>query len=104
MFIAELEEKILMAILQEGNYSYGGAIRTLLGEVGRPVATGALYVTLDRLEKKGLIEGREEVANAHGGKPRRYFRVSGEGIDALRKSEQVRSRLQPTLSTAGGKF
>jgi len=104
MEIGELEEKILMAILRQNNDAYGAIVRQTLEEAGRKISVGALYVTLDRLETKGFIEGREgEVPSSRGGKPRRYFKVTGSGSEALRKNESIRQNLRVPL-LAGGAF
>ena len=103
MEIGELEEKVLLAILQKGEGAHGAAVRDALKQAGRDVTVGALWVTVDRLEKKGFVVGREdEVPSPRGGKLRRFFRVTGEGSDALRKSDEMRSKLRLPLLAGGG--
>lgn len=93
--LGELEEKVMLAILKLDNDSYGAKVRETLTQAGRNVSVGALYVTLDRLEGKGFIEGREgEVPSSRGGKPRRYFRVTSEGHRALETSQRVIANLR----------
>ncbi len=66
------------------------------------MARGAVYVTLDRLETKGLLASRDSDDGVEsGGRPRRYFRVSAKGLRAVRQSlavvERMRSGLEPLL-------
>ena len=57
-------------------------------EADRKVTRGALYVTLDRLTAKRLVEWEvEETSSARGGIPRRRFRVTQPGLEALRRSQ-----------------
>ncbi len=101
MQVGELEEKIMLAILLRGNDTYGAQVRETLAQAGRKVSIGALYTTLDRLESKGLIEGREsEVPSPHGGKARRYFQVTGVGKEALNRNREVVTKL--TTAPLGG--
>jgi PadR family transcriptional regulator PadR len=94
MVIGELEEKIMLAILKENNDAYGAVIREVLATAGRDVSVGALYITLDRLVEKGLLEARDgQVSTSKGGKARRFFCVNGKGYDLLKANEKVRSNL-----------
>lgn len=102
MNIGELEEKVLLAIEHLGKDAYGVPIRAALATAGRPLSVGALYVTLDRLETKGLVIGRTgEATPQRGGKAKRYFRLSGAGIEALSEAEAMRARLRG-LKLVGG--
>jgi DNA-binding PadR family transcriptional regulator len=54
------------------------------------VTRGALYATLDRLVAKGYVHWDvEESTPERGGIPRRRFRVTSPGMDALRRSYQA---------------
>ena len=103
MYIGELEELVLLAIRQLGEDAYGIPVRATLEEAGRHVSIGTLYVTIDRLETKGLIKGRQgEITPERGGKAKRYFRLTGEGETALRDTEATRSRLISSSRLIGG--
>ena len=55
----EFEQMLMLVILQLGDEAYGARIRERLAEeVGREPSAGALYTTLSRLERKGLLRGR----------------------------------------------
>ena len=103
MYIGELEELILLAIRQIGEDAYGIPVREAVAQAGRNISVGSLYITLDRLENKGLVEGRQgEITPERGGKPKRYFRLTGEGETALRNANIVRTRLRAPLHLTGG--
>ena len=84
--------------------AYGTRILQELRESGgRRVSRGALYVTLARLEEKGLLHGRAGEPNpARGGRPRRYVRVSALGLRALRASRATLLHLWAGLEAALG--
>ncbi len=98
--LGEFEVIVLLAVLHLGDIAYPPAIRTEIERrARRAVARGAVYVTLDRLETKGLLASRD--SEEGGGRPRRYFRVSAKGLRAVRQSlavvERMRSGLEPLL-------
>jgi DNA-binding PadR family transcriptional regulator len=83
--LGELEQMVLLAVLRVGEQAYGRTVRRELEETaGRRVSAGAAYVTLDRLEAKGLLSSRTgESEPGRGGRPKRHFRVTAEGRRAL---------------------
>lgn len=89
--LGEFEQAILLAILRLEDGAYGVAIRQELKAcTGRKVSHGAAYVTLDRLQAKGLLESQlGESAPQRGGRRKRYFRVTPAGIEALRASRKA---------------
>jgi DNA-binding PadR family transcriptional regulator len=94
-YLGEYEEVVLLAVLQLGKDAYGRSIRELLDEVGeRFTSIGALYATLDRLERKGFISSRQgEATPERGGRAKRYFKVEGTGVLALREGRRIRQKL-----------
>lgn len=100
--LGEFEELVLLAILRLEDQAYGVPIRELLQEVtGRSVSVGALYITLDRLENKGLLNARQsEPTPERGGRAKRYFEVSASGKMALERAESARRELISDLSLA----
>jgi DNA-binding PadR family transcriptional regulator len=100
--LGEFEHLILLALLRLGADAYGVGIRQEIEDrTGRPVTTGAVYVTLDRLEGKGLVESWTGEATAErGGKAKRYFRATPAGLEALRESRQALERMAEGVSLA----
>ena len=90
-YLGEFEQMILLAALRLGDEAYGAAMSAELeARVGRRVSRGAVYVTLDRLEAKGLLTSRMSAPRAErGGRPRRMIAVTPEGIRALRESRSA---------------
>lgn len=93
--IGELEELILLLILMLGEDAYGLAIRQALKtEAVRNVTIGAVHGTVNRLEKKGLIESKLGGAtDIRGGRRKRIFTVTASGKQALQKSKDIKTHL-----------
>ncbi len=96
----EFELLVLLAVLRAADDAYGSVILTELRErSGRDVSRGALYVTLDRLEAKGLLASRTAAGPpARGGRPRRYYTVRAAGMTALRSSLEAFARMREGLT------
>jgi len=88
--LGEFEHIVLLALLHLKTNAYGAAIRQFLqSEIGRDVALGALYSTLERMEKKSLVVSKFGEATAQrGGRPKRFFSVTAEGKAALLQTKQ----------------
>jgi DNA-binding PadR family transcriptional regulator len=85
------EELVLLAVMRLGSDSYGVTIRgEIERQTGRDISLGAIYPTLDRLEEKGLVSSRKgEPTGERGGRARRHFELTREGLAALRRSREV---------------
>jgi DNA-binding PadR family transcriptional regulator len=79
--LGEFEYLVLTAASRMQDQGYGAAIRKEIEEVaGRPCSIGALYITLDRLESKGLITtSMGDPSPQRGGRARRMVRVTAKG-------------------------
>lgn len=89
--LGEFEQYVLLVVLQLGSQAYALAMRDRLTRaLGRRVARGALYRTLERLHEKGFVEWHvERDAPSRGGHPRRQFRVTNDGLAALRGARRA---------------
>ena len=89
--LGELEHMILAAVIRLGDGAYGASIlKEIETQAGRRVPTGSLYVTLDRLERKGLIMSHPgEPEPGRGGRPKRFVRVTPEGVRAVREVREA---------------
>jgi PadR family transcriptional regulator len=99
-YLGEFEYVVLLAVLQvEGAYAV--PIRRMLEErTGRPIARGALYTALERLEAKGCLRSRMDDARAErGGRARRYFHVTPAGLQALKSTHSALANLTRGLET-----
>jgi PadR family transcriptional regulator PadR len=94
-YLGELEQMVLLAILHLGDGAYGTPVKEVLDQrADRSVSRGALYVTLDRLEQKGMIRSTAgESTPGRGGRPKRYLRVTSEGLTAVRGARRTWERL-----------
>ena len=86
--LGEFEQVVLLAALRLGDEAYAVSIRQEIeSRTGRSVSRGAIYVTLDRLEKKGLLKSRLADPTAErGGRAKRYYEIKPVGMIALRDS------------------
>lgn len=93
--LGEFEQLVLLATLRQGDSAYAILIRKAIEDVAeRSISRGALYRTLDRLGSKGMVVWElEEPTPERGGNPRKRFRVTPEGIAALRRTRDVVTRL-----------
>ena len=83
--LGTFEQAVLLAIFRIGTDAYGRAILNQVQELLlRNVSAGSVYTTLDRLEVRGLVSSKlAEGTPVRGGRARRYYAVSAEGMHAL---------------------
>jgi DNA-binding PadR family transcriptional regulator len=98
-YLGNFEEIVLLAVLRLGEQAYGAKIRQTVAEATeRDVSIGAVYATLDRLERKGYLKSWQgEATPERGGRAKRYFRVEGVGVQALNDTRNARNRLEAGL-------
>ncbi len=94
-FLGEFEQIVLLAMARAGEGAYAVSIHDeILQTTGRSVSIPAVYVTLSRLEKKGLVTSwMGEPSPTRGGRAKRYFKLSDKGRAALETSRTVLDRL-----------
>ncbi len=99
--IGELEEVVLATILRLENRAYGvQIIDEIEGLTGRQVSSGALSITLDRLERKGFVTSAASAPDPdRGGRPRREVCVTSAGLLAAKEARTAKLRLWSGLDT-----
>ena len=98
-YLGEFELMILLAILRLENATYGVPLARELSVVrGREVSLGSVYAALDRLEIKGLVKSKlGESTPERGGRAKRYFTVTAEGVRSIQATRRVLTGLWRSL-------
>jgi DNA-binding PadR family transcriptional regulator len=83
-FLGEFEHLVLAAALRL-EHPYGASLlREIEETTGRTVQAGSLYITLDRLAKKGFVRLHAGASRpGRGGRPTRHVEVTQPGVEAL---------------------
>jgi DNA-binding PadR family transcriptional regulator len=91
--LGEFEQLVLLAIVHLGATGdvYGVPIADEIERrTGRTVSAPAVYVTLRRLEQKGLLSSTMSAPTPErGGKARRCVRVTRAGLASLKSTRQL---------------
>ncbi|MEM7417596.1 MAG: PadR family transcriptional regulator [Gemmatimonadota bacterium] len=84
------EKLLLLAILRLREDAYGAAIfEELEHRTDRDTSPGAVYVTLRRLEAKGMIKGTAgQPTPERGGRAKKVYSIQPAGLDALRSARR----------------
>jgi DNA-binding PadR family transcriptional regulator len=104
--IGQFEQLVLTAIMTLREDAYGVTIQAKVAELARPreVSLGAVYVTLDRMEDKGLVSSwLTDPTPERGGRAKRCYRLEAVGERALQDSVVTAKRVWDELSEALGK-
>lgn len=98
--LGEFEQCLLLAIVHLTDQAYGVAIRQEINRrTDRDIAIGALYTSLDRLERKGYLRSTmSDPTSQRGGRSKRYFMVTASGVLALRRARRRLDRMWKGLT------
>ena len=90
-----VELLVLLALIRLGDEAYGVPIADEIeASLGRSVSVGSVYITLDRLERKGLVSSRlGEPTAERGGRAKTYFRPTAKGLREVRVARRTLMRL-----------
>jgi PadR family transcriptional regulator PadR len=93
--LSDLELIAMLVVLRLGDNAYGVPIaREIEEHTKREVKLGSVYATLERLEEKGLVVSElGEPTLERGGRAKRYFRVTRQGIRQVRESQRTLIKL-----------
>jgi PadR family transcriptional regulator PadR len=102
-YLGELELMLLLAVVHLGEEAYGVPIsRELERNRGRDVSIGSVYAALERLEAKGLIvSSLGEPTPERGGKSKRFFRITKEGLRKVHETRRVLTGMWQALPEVG---
>lgn len=104
--LGQFEQLVLTAILALHEDAYGVTIHSKVQELAGPkaVSLGAVYVTLDRLEDKGLIASwLSDPTPERGGRAKRHYRLEALGERALQESAATAKRIWDVITEVWGK-
>lgn len=88
--LGEFEALVLTAVLRVGSRANGTAVyEEIETRSGRDLSLPAVHVTLRRLEEKGLLTSDLGESSRRGGRPRRFFRPTPDGVRALQEFREM---------------
>jgi DNA-binding PadR family transcriptional regulator len=93
--LTRAEELILLAVWRLKDNAYCVPIHQSVTELtGEKWSLGSIYMPLDRLVKKGYLKSYlSEATPERGGRQKRIYRLTGEGMEALKKVRDVQDRM-----------
>jgi PadR family transcriptional regulator, regulatory protein PadR len=105
-YLGEFELMVLLSVIRLGDQAYGVPLARELSELrGYEVSAGSVYAALERLEDKGLVASSlGEATPERGGRAKRYFRVTEDGLERARATQRVLNQLWKGLPSSGGEW
>ncbi len=102
--LRDVELLVLLALIRLSPRAYGVPIaREIEGAGKRKLALGSVYAALERLEKKGLVSSElGEATQERGGRAKRYFQITAEGLKAVRSARQALIGMWQGVPLLGG--
>jgi PadR family transcriptional regulator, regulatory protein PadR len=102
--IGGVELLVLLTLIRLGDDAYGVPIANEI-EVssGRSMSIGSVYITLDRLERKGLVSSKlGEPTAERGGRAKTYFFPTATGLQEARRARRTLMHLWQGVPTLEG--
>jgi PadR family transcriptional regulator PadR len=90
-YLGEFEHMVLLALARAGPANGARLHEELVLVTGRDVSIPAVYVTLSRMERKGLVRSRR--ADIEDARVRKVFQLTPAGVRALRSTREMLERL-----------
>ena len=102
--LGHFELLVLLALLRVGDDAYGVPIcRELEDALGRNVAIAKVYAALDQLQVKRLVISRlGEPTAVRGGRAKRHFTATAEGLRQVRQAHSALTTLWRRLPQLRG--
>ena|SRR5690242_8366461 len=103
-FVGQHELLVMLAVLRLGREAYGVPIAAEIADkTGREMLQGSVYATLERLEAKGLVASQlGEATPQRGGRAKRYFKLTAEGVRQVRDAQRALEALWVDLPPITG--
>jgi PadR family transcriptional regulator PadR len=94
-FLTRADEILLLAILRLKDNAYGTTIiKEVKKKTRKELTFGSLWVSLDSLYKKGLINKRlSDEVPSRGGRKKIYYTLTISGIKSLQEAREIQNSL-----------
>jgi DNA-binding PadR family transcriptional regulator len=104
--LGELEQLVLLAAHALGEDAYAVSIRDQIEiRTGINLGRSSIYVTLDRLDRKGYLTSRFGASTPErGGKAKRCFRITAAGERALATAATAIQRMRGQRDASPARF
>lgn len=101
--LSRTEELLLLAVWKLQEDAYGAGIRDYLVErTDEDFSIGVVYSTLDRLARKRLLRSSlGDPTPERGGRAKRYFHLTEQGVRSLNHTRRVANELWKDLPDFG---
>ena len=98
--LGELEQLVLLAAIRLADDAYAVSIRDEIhARTGIALGRSSVYVTLDRLDRKGYLTSKFGAPTPErGGKAKRCFTITAAGRRALHAAEHAVARMRTARS------
>ena len=96
------QQLVMLAVLRLGDIAYGAQIQLELDETaGRSVSISTVYVTMERLERKGLVASRlADPTPVRGGRSKRFYQLTDQGVLALQEARDALDKMWDGLEAS----
>lgn len=93
--MGDFERAVLLAVLHRRGQGYAVTIADEIERrTAKAVSLGAIYATLNRLQRKGFISSSMgEATPERGGKRKRHYRIEAPGERALNETRAIDDRM-----------
>jgi PadR family transcriptional regulator len=97
--LGEFEHQVLLALLVLGGAGYSAPLVLELEErTRRSISAGAVFIALRRLEQRGYLRSiKEEAQPGEGGRGRRLFEITPQGLERVIESRRTFERFWEAL-------
>jgi len=94
-YLGELELLVLLVVIRLQPSAYGVPVcHEVERQTGRHLSLGSVHAALERLQDKGLITSTVgESTPESGGKAKRFFHVTQNGLTRMRETRKTLNRL-----------
>jgi PadR family transcriptional regulator PadR len=101
--LGEFERHVLLAIVHLRGQGYAVSIAAdIESRTGKTRSLGAIYGTVDRLEKKGFVTSRlGDPTPERGGKPKRFYQIAAPGQRVLALVREFDDRMWAGVDPLG---